>query len=296
MLQVAIFGYGNLGKAVIHAIEAASDMTLCGIVMRASSRTKPDVTVPIVDDITKLNPKPDVAILCTPTRSIPEIAEQCLLQGIHTVDSYDIHSDIWELRTRLDKAAKTGGASAVVSAGFDPGCDSIIRTLFEAMAPKGQTFTNFGPGMSMGHTVAVKAIEGVENALSMTIPLGTGVHRRLVYVTPKAGYDFKEIAETIKNEPYFINDETHVYETKDVDALIDVGHGVNLVRKGVSGNAHNQLFEFNMRIHNPALTTQAMVASARATVRQAPGAYTMIELPVIDLLEDTKESIIRRLV
>ena len=297
MLKVAIFGYGNLGKAVIHAIEAASDMELCGIIMRASSKSKPqDVSVAVVDDITKLAVKPNVAILCTPTRSIPEIAEQCLLQGIHTVDSYDIHSDIWELRTRLDAAAKKGGATAIVSAGFDPGCDSIVRALFEAMAPQGQTFTNFGPGMSMGHTVAVKAIEGVKNALSMTIPLGTGVHRRLVYVEVMDGFDFEEIAKKIKSEPYFIKDETHVYLSEDVNALIDVGHGVNLVRKGVSGAAHNQHFEFNMRIHNPALTTQAMVASARAAVRQEAGAYTMIEIPVVDLLEGSREALIRRLV
>ena len=49
----------------------------------------------------------------------------------------------------------------------------MVHALLEAMVPKGITYTNFGPGMSMGHTVAVKAIEGVKAALSMTIPLGT---------------------------------------------------------------------------------------------------------------------------
>ena len=32
--------------------------------------------------------------------------------------------------------------------------------------------------MSMGHSVAAKGKEGVRDALSMTIPLGTGIHRR----------------------------------------------------------------------------------------------------------------------
>ena len=58
---------------------------------------------------------------------------------------------------------------SIISAGWDPGSDSIVRTMLEAIAPKGITYTNFGPGMSMGHTVAVKAIEGVKAALSMTI-------------------------------------------------------------------------------------------------------------------------------
>ena len=296
MLKIAIVGYGNIGKAVTEAIEAAKDMELCGVVMRTQSLNKPQVSVPVVDDIGKLTTKPDVAILCTPSRTIPEVAEKCLAYGINTVDSYDIHADIWELRTRLDATAKKSGSTAVVSVGFDPGGDSVIRALLEVLAPQGQTFTNFGPGMSLGHTVAVKAIEGVKNALSVTIPLGTGVHRRLVYVEPQQGYDFADIAAKIKADPYFCNDETHIYHENNIDSLIDMGHGVNLVRKGVSGKTHNQLFEFSMRINNPALTAQVMVASARASVKQAPGAYTMIEIPVIDMLDGDKENLIRRLV
>ena len=113
---------------------------------------------------------------------------------------------------------------------------------------------NFGPGMSMGHTVAVKAIDGVKAALSMTIPTGTGIHRRMVYIELKDGYKFEEVSAAIKADPYFVNDETHVKQVPSVDALLDMGHGVNLTRKGVSGKTQNQLFEFNMRINNPALT------------------------------------------
>ena len=76
----------------------------------------------------------------------------------------------------------------------------------------------------------------------------------------------------------------------------DVGHGVNLVRKGVSGQTHNQHFEFDMSINNPALTAQVLVNVARASMRQKPGAYTMIEIPVIDCLPGDREDIIRRLV
>ncbi|MEE1088343.1 MAG: diaminopimelate dehydrogenase, partial [Bacteroidaceae bacterium] len=78
--------------------------------------------------------------------------------------------------------------------------------------------------------------------------------------------------------------------------LNDVGHGVNLVRKGVSGTTHNQLFEFNMRINTPALTAQVMVNAARASMKQQPGAYTMIEIPVIDYLPGNREEIIAHLV
>ncbi|MBP5360955.1 MAG: diaminopimelate dehydrogenase, partial [Bacteroidaceae bacterium] len=162
--------------------------------------------------------------------------------------------------------------------------------------PKGVSYTNFGPGRSMGHSVAVKAIKGVKDALSVTIPIGTGLHRRMVYVELEQGADFKTVEAAIKADPYFVNDETHVMQVDSVDALNDVGHGVNLVRKGVSGKTHNQLFEFNMKINNPALTGQVLVNVARASLKQQPGAYTMIELPVIDMLPGEREDIIRHLV
>ena len=156
--------------------------------------------------------------------------------------------------------------------------------------------TNFGPGMSMGHTVAVKAIEGVKAALSMTIPVGTGIHRRMVYIELEEGYDYAPVAAAIKADPYFVNDETHVVKVDSVDQLLDMGHGVNLTRKGVSGTTQNQLFEFNMKINNPALTAQVLVACARAAMRQQPGCYTMIEIPLVDLLPGDREQHIAHLV
>ena len=181
-------------------------------------------------------------------------------------------------------------------ASSSPGSDSVVRTLMEAIAPKGITYTNFGPGRSMGHSVAVRAIDGVKDALSMTIPVGTGIHRRMVYVELEEGADFKTVEATIKADPYFVNDETHVKQVACVDDLNDVGHGVNLVRKGVSGKTHNQLFEFDMKINNPALTSQVLVCVARAAMRQQPGCYTMIEIPVVDLLPGDRDEWIAHLV
>ena len=148
----------------------------------------------------------------------------------------------------------------------------------------------------MGHSVAVRAIDGVHDALSVTIPLGTGIHRRMVYVELEPGADFARVEAAIKADPYFVNDETHVQAVASVDALNDVGHGVHLTRKGVSGRTHNQLFSFDMKINNPALTAQVLVNVARASLRQRPGAYTMIEIPVIDYLPGDRESLIAHLV
>ena len=296
-VRAAIVGYGNIGHYVLEALQAAPDFEIAGVVRRAGAENKLEelANYAVVKDIKELEGV-EVAILCTPTRSVEKYAKEYLAMGINTVDSFDIHTDIVDLRRTLDAAAKEHKAVSIISAGWDPGSDSIVRTMLEAIAPKGITYTNFGPGMSMGHTVAVKAIDGVKAALSMTIPTGTGIHRRMVYIELKDGYKFEEVAAAIKADPYFVNDETHVKLVPSVDALLDMGHGVNLTRKGVSGKTQNQLFEFNMRINNPALTAQVLVCVARASMKQQPGCYTMVEVPVIDLLPGDREEWIGHLV
>ncbi len=295
-IRAAIVGYGNIGRYVLEALEAAPDFEVAGVVRRNPNDVPRELEAYTVTDSIKKLSDVGVAVLATPTRRVEAFAKEILSMGINTVDSFDIHGGIVDLRRSLDAVAKAHGAVSVISAGWDPGSDSVVRALLEAMVPKGITYTNFGPGMSMGHTVAVKAIEGVKAALSMTIPLGTGVHRRMVYIEVESGYDFNQVAAAIKADDYFAHDETHVIEVESVDRLLDMGHGVNLVRKGVSGKTQNQLIEFDMKINNPALTAQILVSVARASFKQQPGAYTMIELPVIDMLYGEREDLIRRLV
>ncbi|EJW99537.1 diaminopimelate dehydrogenase [gut metagenome] len=296
-IRAAIVGYGNIGHSVLDALQVAPDFEIAGVVRRSGAENCPDElsAYAVVKQLNELTDV-DVAILCTPTRKVEEYAKEALSLGIHTVDSFDIHTGIVDLRRSLHAVAQQHGAVSVISSGWDPGSDSVVRTLLQAMAPKGITYTNFGPGMSMGHTVAVKAIEGVKAALSMTIPTGTGIHRRMVYVELNEGYEFDRVAAAIRTDPYFVHDETHVKQVPSVDALLDMGHGVNLTRKGVSGKTQNQLFEFNMRINNPALTAQIMVCAARASMRQKPGCYTLVEIPVIDLLPGDREEWIAQLV
>ena len=283
--RIAIIGYGNIGKAVEQAVLAAEDMQLVGIYHHNDNLDNIDA---------------DVAALCTPTREVPGFAEKFLKRGISTVDSFDIHGQIYDLREQLAPVAKEHGAVSIIAAGWDPGSDSVVRALLTAIAPKGITYTNFGPGRSMGHTVAAKAIPGVKNALSMTIPLGTGIHRRMVYIELEEGADFATVEKLLLADDYFAHDETYVIPVLSVDALNNVAHGVHLVRDGVSGETHNQRFEFNMTINNPALTGQVLVAVARAAMRikkeSRYGAYTLIEIPPIFLLPGNTENNIRNLV
>ena len=296
-IRAAVIGYGNVGRFALEALEAAPDFDVAGVVRRSGNANLPlelsDYKV--VNDIKELD-KVDVAILACPTRSCPDYAKQILPLGINTVDSFDIHTAIPAYRSELMPLNKETGTVSVIAAGWDPGSDSIVRTLMQSLAPKGLSYTNFGPGMSMGHSVCVRSKKGVKNALSVTIPLGEGLHRRMVYVELEEGCSLDQVTADIKADPYFANDETHVFAVESVDTVRDMGHGVNLVRKGVSGKTQNQRFEFNMSINNPALTGQVLVNVARASMRLQPGCYTMVEIPVVDLLPGDREDWIGRLV
>ena len=297
MIRAAVVGYGNIGHYAVQALQAAPDFEIAGIVRRQGDKDKPAelADYDVVKDIRELK-NVDVASLALPTRECPKHAKDILELGINTVDSFDIHTSILSYRTDLMELAKANKAVSVIAAGWDPGSDSVVRVLMQSLAPKGLTYTNFGPGMSMGHSVCARSKEGVKNALSMTIPLGEGLHRRMVYVELEDGYTLEQVTKEIKEDDYFKHDETHVFAVESVDEVRDMGHGVHLVRKGVSGKTQNQRMEFDMSINNPALTGQILVNVARASMRLQPGCYTMPEIPVIDMLPGSREDIVATLV
>jgi len=297
MIKIAIVGYGHVGRFVLEAVQASNDLECVGIVRRiASSEGFPELEkYNIVSDIASLG-KVDVAILAIPSREVKENALKCIAKGICTVDSFDIHAGICDLRSTLDSAARNFGVASIISAGWDPGTDSIVRALLQMMAPQGTSYTNFGPGRSMGHSVAAKAVTGVKEALSMTLPVGKGVHSRHVYIELEDGADFEEVAAAIKNDSYFAHDNTEVEQVESIAAINNMMHGVNLVREGISGMTDKQQFGFTMRINNPALTGQILSAAARAVVKLQPGCYTMIEIPMVDYLEGDRDTLIRQIV
>ncbi len=304
-INVAVSGLGNIGKHVIHAIETAPDMRCVGVIRRKQSigsqpfdlRGAPEF--PDLASMLASGAKPSVVILCCPSRRVPEDAPAYLEAGLHTVDSFDIHSEIPDLVTRLDASAQKGGSVAVTAAGWDPGTDSVLRALFECMAPAGTTFTNFGRGRSMGHSVAARSIKGVADATSITIPTGGGRHSRLVYLLPESGADKDGIRQSIFADPYFKNDplELRFVESAAELALVaDNSHGVQMERIGASGLTSNQRFCFDMRIDNPALTAQVLVSSARAATRLAVGCYTLIDIPPVAFLPGDRLANVARLV
>ena len=134
MIKAAVVGYGNIGRYVIEALNESNDFEIAGVVRRDSNNI-PEELKPyrVTSNLADLDA--DVAILCTPSRLVEKSAETALKLGIATVDSFDIHSGIADMRSRLDVIAKENNTAALISAGWDPGSDSVVRALLEVCAP-----------------------------------------------------------------------------------------------------------------------------------------------------------------
>ena len=105
-VRAAIVGYGNIGHYVLEALQAAPDFEIAGVVRRAGAENKPEelANYAVVKDIKELEGV-EVAILCTPTRSVEKYAKEYLAMGINTVDTpvsltYDAD---WMLRPKNTK-------------------------------------------------------------------------------------------------------------------------------------------------------------------------------------------------
>ncbi|MBQ7123219.1 MAG: diaminopimelate dehydrogenase [Oscillospiraceae bacterium] len=279
MKKIVIIGMGNVGKAAAKAVLKSPDMELCGFIRRNAENVMEFADIPVAENVFDLPEKPDGAIICLPSRLAEPVETKLLEAGIYTADAFDIHEELPDMRLRIDKAAKRGGASAVIGAGWDPGLDSAIRTLMLAAMPDGTTYTNFGPGMSMGHSAAVKAIAGVKAAAAITLPLGSGKHRREIYIETDEKTDKKAVEHAILSDEYFEHDECSIIFTDSGLPFLNTAHGVNIERKNLSKGEDIQQMEFSMKSDNPTLTGQLLVSAMRAAFLQKPGAYFMPEIP-----------------
>ena len=287
-ISVAIVGWGNVGRGCKRAISECSDLVLAGVVRRASSLKYDDPDLEntvVVSDIKELG-HVDVALLCIPSREVPERVKQYHEMGINTIDSYDEHSRIVSLRRELDISAKSKKVVSITAAGWDPGTDSALRALMKIVSITGFTSTTFGGengGRSMGHTVQVKQVPGVKDAVALTLANGRGKHKRKVYVELQKDADFAAVEKAIVTDAYFKNDPTEVIEVKSINKYNTLNHSVCVERTGMQVNQ-----KYEAEGVNPEFTANIMVSCVRACAKayldEDYGTYTFIERPLVDYL------------
>ena len=287
-ISVAIIGWGNVGRGCKRAVAENPDLYLAGVVRRPISLGKQDPSLEntkVVSDIRELG-KVDVALLSIPSREVPERLKEYQDMGICTVDSFDEHERIVAIKRDLDINAKAKKVVSIFATGWDPGTDSGIRAIMKIASYMGHPTTTFGGekgGRSMGHTVAVKAIEGVKDAVSLTLANGRGKQKRRVYVELMPGADPEKIAKAISTDAYFKNEPTEVLFVKKIDKYNTLHHEAEIERTGMQVNQF-----YKIEGNNPELTANVMVSCARACIaardREEYGTYTFIERPLIDYL------------
>lgn len=305
-IRVAINGYGNLGRAVELAVHNAPDMELVAIFTRRDPETLGAKYAPAVsiDEAESYVDKVDVCVLCGGSATDLDTQGPQFVKMFNTVDSFDNHGRIPQYFAKIDEAAAGADHVGVISSGWDPGLFSINRLIGQAILPNGFTETFWGPGVSQGHSQAVRRIEGVANAVQYTVPVeetkerirngekleltARDKHRRVCYVVPEEGADLDQIREKIVTMPnYFEPYDTEVnFITEEEMQREHAGmpHGGDVIRVGETSPGVTQAISFNLMLEsNPEFTGAMVAATARAVTRLyaagVRGAATVFDIP-----------------
>ncbi len=324
MIKIAIAGYGNIGRGIELAITQNEDMELKAVLTRRDPSSvkilTPNVPVYSFSDADKLKTEIDVLILCGGSaKDLPEWGPY-FAKRFNTVDSFDTHAKIPEYFKNMDEAAKEGGKTAFISAGWDPGMFSVNRVYAHSILPQGTNYTFWGPGVSAGHSDAIRRIEGVTGAVQYTVPYENAVeavrsgeqpdfktrekHQRICYVAAAENYDKNKIEAEIKNMPdYFADYDTEV-NFISMDELFKnhsgMPHGGFVIRGGTTASGLKQIIEYSLKLEsNPEFTASVLVSSARAVVRLSAkgenGAFSMLDVPPAMFSPKTPEELRREM-
>lgn len=292
-LQLAVIGFGTLGRACATAITEDDQVALAGIVRRPESITKqrpaPFSHIPVVSHARELG-RVDVALICVPTAEVFATARDLLQHRTPIVECATLHDKAFqEHRNELDRIASLHKVPAIVGAGWNPGALSLFRSLFALLTPRGHTKTSWHTAASLHHTNAIRGIHGVKEALTTELRSTDGKLQRYVYVELEAGGDSAAIETAIKSDPLFLDEETLVIPVEDIRVLEEEGHGILLERRGAAAAADHQLLLLEGRYSEPALTAAIMTAAARAIPTCRHGAFSLLDLPLGSLWGNLKE-------
>lgn len=325
MINIAILGYGNLGRGVECAAEQNGDVSLYGIFTRRNPselKTLTGAKVFPVDSILKHKDKIDVLIICGGSATdLPVQTPECA-KYFNVIDSFDTHANIPKHFENVDSAAAGAKKTALISAGWDPGMFSLNRLYAQAILPCGADYTFWGKGVSQGHSDAIRRIDGVLDARQYTIPVENALervrngenpelstrekHTRECFVVAKEGADKAKIENEIKTMPnYFADYNTTVHFITEEELKRDhsgIPHGGFVIRSGSTGieKKNNHIIEYSLKLDsNPEFTASVLVAFARAINRlHSEGAYgckTVFDIPPAYLSPKSGEELRRTL-
>ena len=312
MIRIGIFGYGNLAKGVEKAVLKNPDFKLIYVF----TRRNPDdvkvltngVKVVSAKDVVLYKDEIDVLVLCGGSLSDLPIQTPELVKYFNVIDSFDTHKNIKNHFQNVDKVAKESNHVGLISVGWDPGMFSLVRVISEAALPDGKSYTFWGPGVSQGHSDAIRRIEHVIDARQYTIPLDKALddvrslkmpefktrdmHKRVCYVVVDDPKNEAYVEEKIKTMPNYFDEYDTEVNFISLDELKKnhntLPHGGFVLRSGRTSNNTNHVIEYSLKLDsNPEFTASVMVSYARAVYRMAKrgdfGAKTIIDIAPKDI-------------
>ena len=320
-MNIAIYGYGNLGRGIEAAALKNPDMNVVGVFTRrdpADVKTRTGIPVYAAADILKFKDEIDVVVICGGSATdLPHMTPDLAL-NFNVIDSFDHHAHIPAHFDAVDKAARESAHIALISAGWDPGLFSLSRVYASAVLPEGETYTFWGRGVSQGHSDAIRRIPGVADARQYTVPVPAALeavrrgeqpelttrekHTRECYVAAEPGADLAAIEEAIKTMPdYFADYDTTVnFVTLEELQKNHAGlpHGGSVIRSGRTGmeNGHTETIEYTLTLDsNPEFTAGAILALTRGIYRRhqrgSVGCMTVFDVAPADLSILTAEEL-----
>ena len=313
-IRVGIVGYGNLGHALEETILNEPNLCLVGIFSKRKNISSSHGT-PFFEKnmINYFEGKIDVRALCSGSKSDMLVDAPDLARHFDIINTFDTHELIPLELEKLNKISKQAGTLAVVSAGWDPGLFSCARAVFFSCL--GVTPTCFwGKGTSLGHSEAAKSVDGVLDAVSLTIPnkktlklakrgLATAApkHSRKVYVLAAPNEDKKQIEQKIKNiKHYFAEQPTTVkfVNKRQLEQIKSFSHAGKVVATKTTedGFKCNLTLDISMD-SNPSLTAMMIASHLRVwhklKTKFKNGALTPLHIAPLDLLETDEMSSIK---
>lgn len=281
--RLAIIGLGKVGRACAKAIAATEDLTVAGIVRRPASLNQPLPpplqAAKLATDTSEIDAI-EAALICLPPRLVLETATDLLQHGIPIVEAAIIPAaDRSAHREAMHRVAYRHRTAAITGAGWDPGMLSLFRGLFAVMSPKGHTESRDRPGISLHHTLAARALPGINDALCTELRAEGGTMQRYVYVELEPDADAKAATQAVQSDPLFLDEETVVIPVGSLAELEQEGHGVVLERLGLAAGDAHQRFLLEGRFDLVSVTAQIMVAAARALPLLGPGAHGLSDIP-----------------
>ena len=316
-IKVGIVGYGNLGKSVEKTLLSNSNIELVAIFSRRLTKSIFNTKVEPYENYIQYKNKIDVMFLCGGSKNDIELQAPEIAKYFDTINSFDTHSKILKLKNILNKITVSSSHRAIIACGWDPGLFSTFRLMSYAIS-KSEPITFWGKGISMGHSDAIRQIDGVIDGIEFTIPNSDAVklakagkldsntkkHTRKCYVVAKK-IDEPRIEYEIRNIPnYFAGEIVDIEFVSQIELLklkSKLLHTGEVLCNFKTFSGSKNLMSLKVQIQsNPDFTASIMVAYLNAITnlrqKKMTGAYLPFEIPIIDLFPSSqKDKIIEKL-